>query len=271
MALYQYLKSINKYNVIGTYNTKRVEGLVSYQLEDGNLQNVRGKIGGEEKTAIICSAISKIDYCKKEYESAYKVNVVATKRLIRQLSEEGYYIIFFSSSDVFGKTAGYHTEEDSVCPVNKYGEMKAEVEEFLMNFPHTCVIRVGKVVGTGDTKDILYGWMQDAMEKKVIRCIGNNYFTPAYIDDIAVMVEKIVERRLEGVYHLCGQERINRTKLCKMFLQEMGLETEIIEQDESEFHFLDQRALDSSLDCSKIQKILECRVTPWTDIFNHYR
>lgn len=121
------------YYAIGTSRRLRTEdSLVYYDIQQNNIESVLPKAYDNEKTAIICIAEANIDRCFENYKLAYEINVNLTKRLIRRLVEEGFYIIYFSSDNVFDGISGNYTEKSPTHPINQYGMMKDEVEKYLL-------------------------------------------------------------------------------------------------------------------------------------------
>jgi len=72
------------------------------------------------------------------------------------------------------------------------------------------------------------------------------------------MTLEVIERRLTGIYHLCGATRVNRFEFAGLIAEVFGLDKGLIDSVlSSQFTWPAKRPMDSSLDTSKAQKILQ--------------
>ncbi len=205
------------------------------------------------KSALICLSVTSIDQCKKQYELSYEINVRKTKKLIEWLSIHGYHIIFLSSDQVFDGTKGKYNEDDIINPINSYGNMKAEVEDFIqMSYMDACILRLSKVIGKENSRGLLFEWNEKAKKGEDIYCIKDNYFSPVLITDVVDNIFMIAQNRMKGIYHLGGPKRYLRSELCHKLISKHGYHTIIKDMDSDFFGFLDNRPLDTSLISNKI-------------------
>lgn len=247
------------YNVIGTcHSSKCDDNFIKYDMEYDDIASF-DKFIGKDKYALICAGESKISICKDNQDKVYRINVVATKKAIQQLSDLGYHIIYCSSDNVYDGIKGNYKETDLINPINEYGKMKAQVEKYILcNCPTACIIRLSKVVGIANSDfDMLKEWKDAALKKKDIYCIKDNYFNPIFIDDVVSCIMQIMRKKLFGVYNVCGNQKYSRFELCKHFLNVIGLQTNIYEKQLEKFGFNDKRPLDTSMSNQKITVYLE--------------
>lgn len=247
------------HHVLGTGYMRDNKGeLIKYDLERDGIDFLDKRFGktGRKKYAVICAGESKIGACRDQYDKAYNINVTATIRLIEQLREQEYHIVYCSSDNVYDGRKGNYKEIDAVNPVNAYGKMKLEVEQYMMRqCPDGCVVRLGKVVGVVESaQDMLYDWREKAMKKESISCIEGNYFTPVYVGDVVQNIIEIMNRNCKGIFNLGGNKKYSRVELCKVFLDALGMKTDVYEKPLGEFGFNDDRPLDTSM-CS--EKLME--------------
>ena len=74
------------------------------------------------------------------------------------------------------------------------------------------------------------------------------------------MVLEVVDRRLAGVFHLCGASRVSRYEFALKIAETFGLDAGLIERvDSSTFKWPAKRPMDSSLDTSKANKLLKTK------------
>lgn len=193
--------------------------------------------------AIIAIAQSNIDRCWLEYEDAYKVNVIKTKELVKYLCGQGARVILFSSDSVFGDNRGNYTETDPVSPINKYGEMKAELERFAREeYPGVCVFRLPKVYGLGrEDKNFLHSLYTAVQNAEPIRCIKGSRMSLISQEDIyqaCVLADRL---NLMGLYNLAEDDCYSRKDLAQIFVSALEVEKTIVEIPVTEFNFADKR------------------------------
>lgn len=252
-------KAANKQSIdtIGTQYSSNLNNLLRFNILEDDIEVFDSRIKNEkEKYAVLCSADTNINSCYINYEKAYKVNVVATKRLIDRLYSANYKIIYFSTDNVFDGKKGDYTETDFPNPINRYGEMKREMEEyFLDNIPNGCIMRIGKIIGNYNSeRDLLMEWYKKALNKELIYCIKNNIFTLTHVNDIVNSLFLIMKYNLNGLYNVVGNDSFSRKKYCQKFLEHVELKTDILEKDVMYFNFKDKRPLNISMKNTKFIK-----------------
>ena len=124
--LYKYF--INQgIKVAGTYNYNKKNGLIHFDVENQRIKDVLEL--KDFSYAIICSAITGIDYCRKHEKRSHNVNVVMTKKLIKDLFDNNIIPIFISTEYVFDGLKGNYKEDDRRKPKPVYGSQKKQVED----------------------------------------------------------------------------------------------------------------------------------------------
>lgn len=248
--LYRRLVDDN-YCVFGTSRNKHEENtIVFYDIQKSTINHILEKMdNSEDRTAIICIAEPKIDSCFENYKQAYDINVIKTKELIYQLSQEGVRSIYFSTDNVFDGTEGNYTEESPTNPINKYGMMKAEMEKYILEKePSTCILRISKVVSTYQTKQNIFTEWMNQIETGIVRCIRGNYLSFISIEDIYQACLIAANKKLYGLYNIVGDEKYSRAELARKFFNVVGARDIVIKEDElDKFVFKDGRPLNISM------------------------
>lgn len=248
--LYRRLVSDN-YCVFGTSRNKQEEDtIVFYDIQKSTIKHLLKKIDShEDRTAIICIAEPKIDNCFENYKQAYDINVIKTKELIHQLSQEGFHSIYFSTDNVFDGRKGNYTEESPTNPINKYGMMKAEMEKYVLEEePSACILRISKVVSAYQTKQNIFTEWMNQIKTGVVRCIRGNYLSFISIEDIYQVCVIVSKTKLHGLYNIVGDEKYSRAELARKFFNVVGARDVVIEECElDKFVFRDGRPLNISM------------------------
>ena len=254
--IYQQL-SKDGFNVVGTcHKTLKYDKMVSYDIQKNSIDNVMSEIYDVDRTAIICIAQSGIDWCYKNYSQAYDINVIKTQKLICELSQNGFQIIYFSTDNVFDGISGNYTEESQTHAINKYGMMKEEMEHFLLaNEPKVCIFRLPKVVSISKEKqNVFTEWTNQIIEGST-RCIKGNYLSFVYIDDVYRSCLLAAEKKLHGLYNITGDEIYSRLEIVRKFYDMADItQIDVQEYDLDKFSFIDKRPLNIGMSNLKFKK-----------------
>lgn len=255
--LFERLKSDN-YDVIGTSRKEHKNGqYIKFDILRDDIYRIAYE-PRKRKIAVFCIAQSNIDNCHEDYTTAYKVNVIKTREVMKVLSECGYKIIFFSTDNVFDGFDGNYSEDSKTNPLNDYGRMKEEVEIFaLKEISDLCIFRLPKVLDYRKTeKNLLFSLDCMGMEENY-RCIRGNVMSFLSTEDLYKVILIAVKKNLTGIFHVCGDEQILRRKFVERFYDLLcRVNKEVIECDITDMPFTEKRPLKVGMSNKKI-----CNVT----------
>lgn len=254
-CLYQRMKS-DGLNVIGTTHRRgENKELVYFDVLEGSASDIGKLARDEEKTAILCVVQSDFNRCKTEYELSRQINVVSVKKMIEVLLRESFHIIYFSSDNVFDGIKGNYTEMDQTNAISRYGEMKEEMEQFLLReHPEVCIFRMPRVVGSEREKRNLLTDFETKLTDGKVRCIKNNRMSVISKDDVYHACLLSSKHRMHGLYNLSNGETYSRKELAEIFFASMGEQNmDITEWELEKFGFDDIRPLNTSLNNTKFK------------------
>lgn len=276
----RYIVSLAKergYLVLGTQFSAGQPDLITFSLLTDRIIDVIPKEflkTDEETSAVICSAISKIDQCWINRDQSYKINVINTIRLLNDLKGLGIRAVFLSSEQVYDGKRGYYDESILPSPVNEYGRQKAEIESYITsNLPQDLVLRLSMIIGDDPTeKHLLAQWYSWVLENKPITCIEGQVFSPTYVKDVARGTIEALSKNLNGLYNLANPEFFAREELARQFLIALNKDKEvkIVIKPQEEFGFPERRSLKTYLDGSKFNKAVGMCFTPVREIFSAF-
>ena len=159
---------------------------------------------------IHAGAMTQVDICEQERDAAYHVNVKSTRSILTGAEATGAHVIYLSTDFVFDGIKGNYNEMDATGPVNWYGYTKLEAEELVFLYKgNATVVRTCLVFG-----DILYGtrsniisWVKENLEDgKEIKVVDDQVRTPTYVKDLVSGIEKVIEKKATGIFHISGNE-----------------------------------------------------------------
>jgi dTDP-4-dehydrorhamnose reductase len=241
--------------VHGTYYNSPEKRLLYFDLENPNIKDLNIDLKKINR-GIICSAISKIDECKRDEKRAYKINVAGTKRIIEQFWSNKITPVFISSDFVFDGKKGNYTEQDKTNPCTVYGSHKKEIEDFLLNSNKDYFItRISKIFGLENDGTILVDWINKLRNKEDIKCATDQIFCPTYIQDLTNAITLGIDLNLRGLYNIASPEKFSRYDLASKLRDKLQLKTGNIDPCSiKNFNFLDNRSLNTSLLSDKFMR-----------------
>lgn len=153
-------------------------------------------------TVIHCAALTSIRYCEEHREEALEVNVNGTKNLYEALSTCALspYFIYISTACVLpgDEIDKFYTEEDIPYPKNFYGLTKLLGERIVAEAAksHTRILIVRtNFIGRGK-------WPYPS-------AFVDRFATYLYSDQVAGAIKGLLETRMIGLVHICGDKRMS--------------------------------------------------------------
>jgi dTDP-4-dehydrorhamnose reductase len=209
----------------------------------------------QPQLVIHCAAVTDTTEAQARPDLARRVNVEVTRRLADLAARVQF--IFFSTDLVFDGRRGNYVETDAMNPLQVYGETKAEAEEMVLQNPGHTVVRTslnGGVSRAGNGfNEKLRRALQGAADMKLftdeIRCP-----LPAIVTARAAW--ELADKQITGRLHVAGAEKLSRWQIGQLLVRRWPeIKTPIASGSTRDFPG-PPRALDTSLNIAKVQKIL---------------
>ena len=155
---------------------------------------------------INCAAMTNVDGCESDYETAFKVNALGVRNLAMAAQQTGAKFIHVSTDYVFaGNGVKPYVEWDAVNPQSVYGASKALGEKYALSFcSRSFIVRTSW----------LYGLVGKNFVKTVRRVIKTNGSigvvcdqrgNPTNANDLAHHLLKLAVTEEYGIYHCTGE------------------------------------------------------------------
>ena len=176
-------------------------------LDISNMAAVSDFVNTNRPDVIInCAAMTNVDGCESDYETAFKVNALGVKNLAVCAEKVGAKLVHVSTDYVFaGNGTKPYCEWDKVDPQSVYGASKALGEKYALNFcKSSFVVRTSW----------LYGYVGKNFVKTVRRVIKANggigvvcdqRGNPTNANDLAHHLLKLAVTEEYGIYHCTGE------------------------------------------------------------------
>jgi dTDP-4-dehydrorhamnose reductase len=212
---------------------------------------------GQPQLVIHCAAVSDVGEAQKNPAFTRRANVEMTQELAELAAEVQF--IFFSTDLVFDGTKGNYVETDALNPLHVYGETKVAAEEIVLKNPRHLVVRtsinggVSRAGNRGFNEQLRRSW-QEAGQGMTL--FTDEFRSPIPAVETARVVWELAEKQCAGIYHVAGAEKLSRWQIGQLLVKRwQEVKAEIKSGSAKDFSG-PPRALDTSLDISKVQKIL---------------
>ena len=205
---------------------------------------------------IHCAAFSTIAAAQSNPDLARRVNVDVTALLAGLAADIPF--VFFSSDLVFDGRKGNYVETDAVNPIHLYGEMKAAAEQIVLRNPRHTVVRTslnGGVSRAGDrgfNEKMLLAWQAG----QGMDLFTDEFRCPIFAGETARAVWELVNQRRTGLFHVAGAEKLSRWQIGQLVAARWPQLNPKITPGSAKNFPGPPRALDTSLNIAKVQKVL---------------
>jgi dTDP-4-dehydrorhamnose reductase len=235
----------------------KVIGLTRQELDLTNFSAVQAVFRREAPRLVIhCAALSKSAECQTNPAQARKINVEATQVLAELAAD--IPLLFFSTDLVFDGRAGNYDESASPNPLSIYAETKVAAERIVLANPRHTVIRTslnGGVSPSGNrgfNEEIRAAWQAG----RSLRLFVDEFRSPIPAGVTARAIWELAVLNQPGLYHVAGSERLSRWQIGQLLAARWPqLNPKLESASLSEYRGA-PRAPDTSLNCSKVQKLL---------------
>lgn len=259
--LYKIFSSDNSYKTYGTYSKNKKLNLL--HLDIMSIENIKEIF---ENTApdiiIIAAALTSVEYCEKDREKSYKINVDGMKNISRAAKDYNCKVVYVSTEYVFDGRDGPYSEEDEVNPINYYGKTKLFGEKIVQDYIDDYIIVRTTVV---------YGW--DLKSKNFIMQLINNLSSgnqmkipvdqissPTYCPNLAFMIKESCDNDITGIFNMVGKDVMGRYDFAVKAAETLNLKKSLLVPVETkDLGQVAKRPLDAGLKVDKVSEKLRCK------------
>ena len=200
----------------------------SFRLDIRDAEAVLSIFGRVAPKVVIHAAGNKnIRFCEDYPDEAYRINALGTRNVARACRDFGAGMIYISTDLVFSGVKGNYEEDELPQPASAYGQSKLQGERFaLEELEDVAVCRSGGIYGRGSP---LLSWLSAEIEAgRRVECFVDVFNTPTYAENLAEMLEAVMRKRLVGVFHTAGRERVSRFEFFRSYAGTFGLDVDLL-------------------------------------------
>lgn len=181
---------------------------------------------------IHAAAMTQPNECAADATACWKMNVGATRVLLRGAQKVRSYFIYISTDFVFDGKEGPYDEHAVTNPVNTYGESKLLAEEMVeQSGLHWAIIRTVLVYGDkvpGGRPNFVH-WVRDQLAAgQPIRVVNDQWRTPTFVEDLAKGIVLTLLKHAKGIFHISGRDTCTPYQLACMVAALLGRDATLI-------------------------------------------
>jgi len=257
---------LRDYEVYAIYNRHEV-GITHRNLRKTRLDIVNNValedliLKVKPEVIIHAAAYTDVDGCEVDKSYAWKINVEATRSIVRAARVIKSFLIYVSTDYVFDGEKGMYKEDDVPNPINYYGLTKLIGEEIVKSSDLLyTIVRPSAIYGVGLGKLNFALFVANKLSNgETVKALVDQYVSPTLNTFLAQAITEIVELRPMGILHIAG-ERMNRYEFAVKIAEVMGLPKELVNEGKmNEMKWRAKRPKDSSLNIEKARQLLKTR------------
>ena len=242
----------------------RVRALTRTDFDLLDFAAVRREFQKDQPQIVIhCAAISTVVEAQKSPVFARRVNVEMTQRLAELAAEVQF--VFFSTDVIFDGRKGNYHETDVPNPLHLYGETKAAAEQMVLKNPKHLVVRTSINGGISHAGNRGFNeQLRLALQTgQGMTLFTDEFRSPIPVVETARAVWELADKNCMGIYHVAGAEKLSRFQIGELLVKRWPEITAEIKSGSAKDFAGPPRALDTSLNIAKAQKVLS---TPLPDL-----
>jgi dTDP-4-dehydrorhamnose reductase len=235
----------------------RLRALTRDQLDLLDFAAVRREFEKDQPQLVIhCAAVSTVAGTEADPKRSRRLNVEVTRQLAELAA--GIRFVFFSSDLVFDGRKGNYVESDMPNPLHLYGETKAVAEGIVLKNPGHLVVRTSINGGVSPSGNRAFNEQLHLSLRagRPMKLFTDEFRSPIPAAETARAVWELAGKKCAGIYHVAGAEKLSRWQIGQLLVKRWPEIIAKIEPGSAKDFPGPARALDTSLDISKVQKIL---------------
>ncbi len=163
---------------------------------------------GPVKTAYICAGVTSLTACNSDPNATARVNVSAVSELVRKLVDQGAFVVYISTNQVFDGTLPYCMPDMPFSPVTEYGRQKAETELNIRDLGDSVsIVRFTKILGPD--YPLFSSWANALRAGKSVQPYSNMYMAPVPLAYAISALRIVGDKRISGTTQISGQTDIS--------------------------------------------------------------
>lgn len=209
------------------------------------------------------AAAVNVDLCEEKLEYAEKLNSDLTREISEISQKFNIKMVYISTDAVFdGTKCQPYTELDFTNPVNIYGKTKLKGEKYVLRNKHNLVLRTN-IYGFNFVEKNSFGeWiLRSLINNEKLNMFDDIIFSPILVNELAHIIDKAIQKNIEGIYHACGTGTISKYDFGCYLKEKFEIKTgQIIKSKSTEHTFKAKRSINMGMSNEKLKLNLNIKI-----------
>jgi len=205
------------------------------------------------------AGLTNVDECEKQPDLAHQVHVLASENIARAAAQIGAQLVYISTDHLWDGSVSWIEEDTPPNPINIYAKTKLEGEHKILSYDVDALIVRTNFFGAGRPWRLSFSdWIINGLTRgEKMPMFGDVYFTPLSLDHLCIIILEMVQGCAEGIYNVCGADRLSKYDFCMQLAQKFELPKELVQESSiQDFEFAAPRPSDMSLSTKKLSTFL---------------
>ena len=230
------------------------------QMDIGDGEAVERALAEFNPSAVFnAAAYNQVDVAEQEPQAAYRANALGVRNLALACRQNDARLIHFSTDYVFdGRLGRPYAETDAPHPLGAYAVSKLAGELYAQAYlERAIVIRTSGVFGPAGTRTARGNFpelmLRLAREGKPIRVVEDYIASPTFAPALARRAIDVLERDLDGVFHIGGGQPISWFDFAKLIFAKAGVSPNLTPTNAREYRTAANRPKFSALENARMR------------------
>ena len=217
------------------------------------------------------AALTRVDDCEREVESAYLVNGLGTRNVAQAAAAAGAALLAISTDYVFsGEASRPYREFDRVDPRSVYGASKWAGEQVAREVaPRHVIVRTAWLYGKGGA-NFIDTILRKARAGETLRVVDDQRGSPTWTRDLAAALIRLAERAQFGTFHCTNGGDCTWYELAAHALERAGVAARLEKTDSAALARPAPRPRYSVLDNQWFEQVAGMSMPSWRDAVDRY-
>ena len=170
------------------------------------------------------AAFTDVDECELNPDKAHLLNTKSVEMLSANFNGQ---FIQISTDYVFDGYNGPYSEDDDTNPLSVYGKTKLETENILQERRiNWCILRTNVLFDYYiNTESSFIKWVIDSLKSnKSISVVDDQWNNPTWTQNLAEIIELVINKNVEGIYNYGGADYLNRFEFAQVIADIFNLD-----------------------------------------------
>jgi dTDP-4-dehydrorhamnose reductase len=205
------------------------------------------------------AAYNQVDVAEREPLAAFEANALGVRNIALACRQNDARLVHFSTDYVFdGKLGRPYVETDATHPLGAYAVSKLAGELYAQAYlARAIIVRTSGVFGPGGLHTARGNFpelmLRLAREGKPIRVVEDHSASPTFAPALASRSIDLVEKDLEGVFHIGGGQPISWFDFAKLIFEKAGVSANLTPTNEREYRTAANRPKFSALENARLR------------------